>query len=108
MVCGRLSGSEVVEEVWQRFHEEEFCFLCLEVFRLVEDSEEAAGICLSQRPLKQCSNSYWRTAAAEIRSFYTRNDSPLFEDLVPFSAYEEKLTRQISVAMPGVTSRFFR
>jgi len=50
-------------------------------------------------PLGVFSNSYRRTAATAVRSFYRRNDSSLFGDFeVPFNAYEEKLTRQISVA----------
>lgn len=50
-------------------------------------------------PLGGYSNSYRRTAATAIRSFYIRNDSPLFGDFeVPFNTYEQKLTRQISVA----------
>ena len=49
-------------------------------------------------PLKGLSNSYRRTSAAAIRSFYARNDSPLFGDFqVPFNAQEEKLTKQISI-----------
>lgn len=49
-------------------------------------------------PLNGLSNSYRRTAAAAVRSFYDRNDSPLFGDFeVPLNSYEERLTRQISV-----------
>ena len=49
-------------------------------------------------PLRELSNSYRRTAAAAVRSFYRRNDSPLFGDFhVPFNAMEEKLTQQITV-----------
>jgi len=49
-------------------------------------------------PLQGLGNSYRATAATAIRSFYKRNDSPLFGDFqVPFDAFEEKLTEQISV-----------
>jgi integrase len=49
-------------------------------------------------PLGGQSNSYRMTVATAVRSFYKRNDSPLFGDFeVPFNAYEVKLTTQIDV-----------
>ena len=49
-------------------------------------------------PLAGKGNKYKRLVAAAVRSFYTRNDSPLFGDFkVPEDNYEERRSRPISV-----------
>ena len=90
----QLSPRELVEENLRNVYESG----PLEVDRKRMHTDWLEEYLAIDGPLVGRGNKYKRLVAASVRSFYTRNDSPLFGDFkVPEDNYEERRSRPISV-----------